>query len=83
MPRIRHRRLIPSAIVAGLAMWLVPGARSAEPISPPPAESVTLAAHTTAGDALAERVQIVERSSSSRSARERAIRSLPLDKLAA
>ena len=78
MPRIRPRRLIPAAIVSGLALWLLPGTQADEP---PSDGGIVPAAHES--ESLADRVQIVERSSSSKAARDQAIRSLPLDKLSA
>jgi hypothetical protein len=78
MSRIRHRRLIPGAIVSGLALLLAPGTQADEP---PVDSDIVPAAHES--ESLADRVRIVERSTSSKSARDRAIRSLPLDKLSA
>jgi hypothetical protein len=80
MPRFRHRRLIPTTVVTGLVLLLSPEARTDEPS--PADEPVKLAAHESE-ESLADRVQIVERSTSSRSARENAIRSLPVKKLSA
>lgn len=78
MSRIRRRWLIPGVIVSGLALSLLPGTRADDP---PPDGGIVPAAHES--ESLADRVQIVERSSSSKAALDRAIRSLPLDKLSA
>jgi hypothetical protein len=80
--------LVPGALLGGLALFVAAATQAEGPAAAPAAQSaaasqVTTISHSSTDDPLAERVRIVERSSSSKAAREQALRGLPWDKLAA